>query len=86
MPLWLNIRSTGADVAGTEKTFSSSGCSICTVASAGATENTGVENAGVGSYGKPNRYYTVRQPPSEQKVILVHYKTYAICSIVATLN
>ena len=26
-PLWLNIRSTGAEVAGGQKTFSSSGCS-----------------------------------------------------------
>ena len=33
-PLWLNTRSTGADVAGTDKTFSSSGCSIWIVASA----------------------------------------------------
>jgi len=34
MPFWLNTRSTGVDVAGTQNTFSSSGCSICTVASA----------------------------------------------------
>ena len=33
-PLWLNTRSTGADVAGTDKTFSNSGCNICIVASA----------------------------------------------------
>ena len=33
-PLWLNTRSTGADVAGTDKTFSSSGCNIWIVASA----------------------------------------------------
>ena len=26
-PLWLNIRSTGAEVAGGQKTFSSNGCS-----------------------------------------------------------
>ena len=33
-PLWLKMRSTGADVAGVEKTFSSSGCSIWIVVSA----------------------------------------------------
>jgi len=33
-PLWLNTRSTGADVAGTDKTYSSSACSIWIVASA----------------------------------------------------
>jgi len=30
-PLWLNIRSTGAEVAGGQKTFSSNGCSTLNV-------------------------------------------------------
>jgi len=30
-PLWLNIRSTGVEVAGRQKTFSSNGCSTLNV-------------------------------------------------------